>query len=161
MADKRIVDLDPVVLPLVGDELVPLWQGGITKQVPVSEIGFGGGGSSGLVAYDVAGRLDGQYDALEVILHFIAVRDFYFPAGMTGSRAFSSAPATGNRAFTCRKNNTQFGTMTFEGGQSVAVFAANSQTPFVAGDRLSVVAPITTDETLANLVFTLAGLRNS
>jgi hypothetical protein len=42
MADKKISELGSASLPLSGTELVPIVQGGVTKKVPVNEIGGGG-----------------------------------------------------------------------------------------------------------------------
>lgn len=46
MVAKKITDLDPATTPLVGDELLEIVQGGVNKQVAVSDVGGGGGGGS-------------------------------------------------------------------------------------------------------------------
>jgi hypothetical protein len=43
MPDRKISTLPAATLPLVGDELVPVVQGGVTSQAPASALGGGGG----------------------------------------------------------------------------------------------------------------------
>ena len=43
MSDSKISALPPATVPLTGTELVPLVQGGVTEQVPASELGKVGG----------------------------------------------------------------------------------------------------------------------
>ena len=54
---------------------------------------------------------------------------------------------------------TQFATMSFAGGASTATFTAASDTDFAGGDVLTVVSPNPADSTLADIGFSLAGVR--
>ena len=50
MSDVKISQLPSATTPLAGTELVPLVQGGVTKQVAVSNLGGGGGGVTAVTA---------------------------------------------------------------------------------------------------------------
>lgn len=58
MAEIKISELTSASTPLAGTEIVPIVQGGVTKQVAVSEIGGGGGATWG----GITGTLSSQTD---------------------------------------------------------------------------------------------------
>lgn len=109
--------------------------------------------------YDLGGSYIGAPTDGVIILRYPMPRAMTFPASMTGSHGVSGVAATASSVFSLRKNGTQFGTMTFGVGSSIASFAAASQTSFAAGDVLTVMAPSPVDATLADIGFSLAGTR--
>src|SRR3990167_1292164 len=80
-----------------------------------------------------------------------------FVVGLTTSRAKSDVAATAQAVFSLRKNGVEFGTITFAAASTTGVFAAASETIFVDGDELDVVAPSVMDATLRGLKFLIAG----
>ena len=67
--------------------------------------------------------------------------------------------ATATTAFTLKKNGVDFGTMQFAASANLATFTGTSDTDFAPGDVLTVIAPNPADSTLADIGFSLAGLR--
>lgn len=82
-----------------------------------------------------------------------------FPAGLSDSVANCLTPAAASAVFSIRKNNVQFGTLTFSIGAYTGVFAAASDTTFVSGDVLEIIAPNPRDANLADIAITLTGFR--
>lgn len=80
-----------------------------------------------------------------------------FAANMGGSQAVAAVAATGTPVLSLRKNGVEFATLTFTG--TTGVFSG-PQTVFAFGDLLELVAPATTDTTLAQLSINLFGTRN-
>ena len=80
-----------------------------------------------------------------------------FPEDLAGSVAVARVAATGEAVFSLRKNGAEFATITFDGADS-GVFAG-SGVVFVAGDIMTIVAPDPRDDTLAGLLFNIAGNR--
>jgi hypothetical protein len=114
-----------------------------------------------LAGYDVIGYLDGQPTASQVLLRMPFTRNVQFPASMTGSQG-KAGVATGDSAgaeFSLKKNGVEFGTMTFDYDETVAVFAAASATDFTAGDILTIVAPASPDSALSGVGFALKGYK--
>ena len=109
-------------------------------------------------AYDIAGSGSGKPSAGAVVVEFLAPRVFSFAAAMAPSRAKARTAATALSTFSLRKNNVEFGEVRFVAGATSGQFEAATKTDFVAGDLLTLVAPASPDATLADLVFTLAGV---
>jgi hypothetical protein len=86
------------------------------------------------------------------------VRPFTLPAGLVGSAVKSGSAATAQVVLSVTKNDVQVGTLTIAAAGTTATPAAASQTAFVAGDVLEVVAPATQDATFSDPLVTLAGL---
>lgn len=81
-----------------------------------------------------------------------------FTVASSGSQGTAEVAAAASATFSLRKNGAQFGTATFNAGASTASFSV-TQTSFVAGDRIQVVAPGTADTNLSDIALTLAGAR--
>lgn len=109
--------------------------------------------------YDIGGTVGGAPGAGAVLVRFPLPRPVRFPAGMTGSRGVAAEAATATTVFALRKNGVDFGTMQFAASANLATFTGASDTDFAAGDVLTVIAPNPADGTLADIGFSLAGLR--
>lgn len=111
-------------------------------------------------AYDAAFWDPGRALAGEVVFKAVFGRAVTFPVGLANSRATADVAATGaSSIWSIRRNNVQFGTMTFATGASTATFAAATATGFVAGDILTLVAPNPRNATLSGIAGVLAGNR--
>jgi hypothetical protein len=99
----------------------------------------------------------GTLDASEVIFRYEATEDFTIPAGMTGSRGSSGVAATGTPALSIKKNGSSVGTATWSAAGTTATLAMASPTAMTAGDILTVVAPASSDATLADVSLTIIG----
>lgn len=108
--------------------------------------------------YDVGGSYLGSPGSSLVILRFPIPRSVQFPTNLAGSYGVAGTAATSTTTFTVAKNGTGFGTMVFAGSATTATFTG-TQTTFVAGDILTLVAPASADATLADIGFAFAGLR--
>lgn len=109
--------------------------------------------------YDVGTFFGGTPGTSVSVLTFVFVRGVTLPSGLSASRGFAGTAPTAQTDFDLRRNGVSFGTMGFANASQTAAFTAASDTVFAAGDRLEVVTPGTLN-TLADLVFTLAGTRN-
>lgn len=138
------------LIATVEDEDVLIWFDGASwEELP----------TGAATPYDVGGTyIDKPADGV-IILRFPMPRAMQFPSSMTGSQGVSGVAAAASSVFSLRKNGSQFGTMTFGVGSSVASFAAATATSFAAGDVLTVMAPSPQDSTLADIGFSLAGTR--
>jgi hypothetical protein len=102
-------------------------------------------------------RKDGTPGASEVLLRAVVARRTRFAAALAGSAGFAGTAATATTDLDVRRNGTSIGTVRFAAAASTATFIAAAATVFDPGDRLEVVAPVTPDATLANILVTLAG----
>ncbi|MFD1330268.1 hypothetical protein [Mycoplana ramosa] len=122
----------------------------------------GGDGKDGVsppgTFYDVAFDASGRPAASEEF-EVLFARAVAFPVGLAGSRALVKVAPTGSAAvFSIRKNDVQFGTITFAVGSKVGVFAGNA-TIFAAGDTLTLRAPAIRNAALSDILVTLSGNR--
>lgn len=115
--------------------------------------------AEGAPPYDIGGSVAGQPGLGAVLLRFPFPRAVRFMAGMAGSRGIAADAASATAVFTLRKNGVDFGTMEFAASASVATFTAASDTDFAIGDILTMVAPNPVDATLADVGFSLVGMR--
>ncbi len=109
--------------------------------------------------YDVGGSISGLPGAAAILLRFPMPRAVRFPAGLANSQGVAAVTASATTVFSLRKNGTQFGTMQFLASATTATFTAATATDFAAGDILTILAPNPADTTLADIGFSLAGLR--
>lgn len=109
--------------------------------------------------YDIAFDASDRPDSGEVFRRMVFTTPVQFIAGMTDSRANALTPATATAVLSIRKNNVEFGTLTFNAAANVGVFASAAGATFAAGDILTIVAPNPRDATLATLAITLTGYR--
>ena len=94
----------------------------------------------------------------EEIGFFTAVSDLLFPAGLgTSVATLRTAPAS-EAVFTIKKNLTGVGTITFEAGQTVGVFAAASAFSLASGDTMSIFGPSPQDVSLLSFSATIRAL---
>ena len=103
--------------------------------------------------------IDVKTAAGAVLVRFPMPRAVRFPAAMSGSRGVAGEAATATTVFALKKNGVDFGTMQFAASANLATFTGASNTDFAAGDVLTVIAPNPADSTLADIGFSLAGLR--
>ena len=109
--------------------------------------------------YDIGGSFVGKPSAGSIILRFPMPRPVRFVAGLAPSKGVAATAPTGAVSFLLRKNGAQFATMDFAAAATTATFTCASNTDFAVGDVLTLVAPSTPDDTLADIGFALAGLR--
>jgi len=107
--------------------------------------------------YDIATAASGAPTASFIVLNFVSPRSFDLVANFSGSQAVAITAATASTVFTVKKNGVAItsGTITFAAAGTVGTFGAIATTSFVAGDVITIVAPVTPDATLANIAFTL------
>jgi hypothetical protein len=108
-------------------------------------------------AYDLPVFVGGDVlTADEVLFAHVPDIDIYFEANFGDSVASALIAATAPTELSIRKNDVEFGTLTYT--DSTGVFSC-SETSFVRGDLLTVQAPSTPDATLAGLAMTLLAQR--
>jgi hypothetical protein len=108
--------------------------------------------------YDVGGYVEGLTNANELVWEFISPRGWSLASGASGV-AKAGAAATGAVTYNIQKNGSTIGTIAWSASGTVGTVSITSNTPFAAGDVVSLVGPSTPDATLANIAFTLAGTR--
>lgn len=109
--------------------------------------------------YDIGGSYCGKPAASAVILRFPMPRAVRFLAGIVGSQGVAGTAAKLAASLSINKNGTSFATMAFAANATTATFTASATMDFAAGDVLTIVAPTTPDDTLADIGFSLAGIR--
>lgn len=110
-------------------------------------------------AYDIGFFYPGAFDAVtpeDAMFGYVAVRDFYLPAGLTASRAALSVAPDSDMDMLISKAGTGIGTVNFAAGETTATFVLGSDVQFSAGDVLTVALPSATDPTAKTLSLTLA-----
>ncbi len=114
---------------------------------------------AGAAPYDVGGSYVGKPTASTVILRSPMPRAVRFLSGMSLSKGVAGTATTAAVSFSIRKNGSEFATMNFATSATAATFTCTTTTDLTAGDILTLVAPGTPDDTLADIGFALAGLR--
>jgi hypothetical protein len=97
----------------------------------------------------------------EKLYSFEAPSAFVFEQGMIDTVASADTAATADTVFSLTKNGQQFATVTFAAGQSVGNASSQTLVSFLKGDIFEVLAPATSDLTLANIRMTVVGIRPS
>jgi hypothetical protein len=115
------------------------------------------GSGKASVATTVSGSYTGPTTTNLVVQRYVFAGTVMFPAGLTGSQGTAGVAATATTTYSIKKNGTNVGTMVFAAGAMIGTFSMPSATTFMAGDILTVVAPVSPDATLANLAWTLVG----
>ena len=105
----------------------------------------------------VPGAWSGSPAASQVVERYIFATPVTFPVGLGGSYGTAAIAATAPASFAIKQNGSAVGTMDFAAGATGASFTMATQTIFIAGDVLTIVAPAVPDATLANLAWTLSG----
>lgn len=111
--------------------------------------------------YDIAIDDPGKAISAEEIGRFLFTTQVTFKAGLVESQASAKAAATAETVFSLKKNGVEFGTVTYAAEGTTGTFAATSDTTFSGGDTLTVVAPNPMDATLAGVLMTITGARNT
>ena len=109
--------------------------------------------------YDVGGYQLGLPGASAIVLAYLFRRTVIYPASLTNSAGKATVAATAITTYSIKQNGTEVGTMVFAAAASTATFTMPTQTTFVSGDEITVVAPASPDATLAGVRFTLVGTR--
>ena len=118
---------------------------------------FGATAGPAVQPYDLACFTPGKPTASMTLITVPMVRDVSFPAGFTDSKAHAGVDCTSSAYFDILLNDSSVGTLTFSPGTAVGSFSGSSTTVLVAGDVLSVVAPVSPDDTLSDISFVLKG----
>lgn len=113
----------------------------------------------GITTYDIGGTFETKPGASQVLLRFPFPRDVDIPVGLADSQMVAGVAATAQTIFSIKKNGTEFGTATFAAAGTVATMASATGASFAAGDVITMVAPASPDNTLANLGWCIAGRR--
>lgn len=93
------------------------------------------------------------------LMQFVSPDPWTLPAACAGSQGSAGTAATGSVTINIQKNGTNQGTVNFAAAATTATFTLASAVSFVAGDRLTLVAPASPDTTLKDLSITLKGAR--
>lgn len=157
-----VTDLDDITTPVNGGSIAVLANisGGVlgVYKYEGSAWVLIAGSESGI--YDVAATYLGSPVASEVILVHTFAQAVTFPSGAGSSKGKALTAATASTEFSVTKNGTEVATMTWAAAGTVPTFDFDSETTYSIGDYLTVVAPGTADDTLADLGYTIVGTRN-
>lgn len=104
-----------------------------------------------LNVYDLQFYLEGLMADAENLYRYAALRQFTVPSNTTGFIAVAGTAATATTVVTLKKNNVQFGTITWSAAGTVGVWSIPGDTVFNPGDLMSLVAPSSPDTTLKNV----------
>lgn len=106
-------------------------------------------------AYDLASQVTGAPDANAVVLRFVVSRPFTLSA--SGHQAVAGTAATAETDFLVKVNGTTKATLRFAADGDAATIIGGTAADVVAGDVVTVIAPASPDDTLADIGFTLKG----
>lgn len=106
--------------------------------------------------YDLGIAIYGIPANSEVVYRFMTTRTLTIPANFTGSLAKAGIASTASSVLVIQKNGVQFGTVTFAAAGVTGTFSTQASVSFVAGDKISVVAPASADITLADIDITIS-----
>jgi hypothetical protein len=95
------------------------------------------------------------------VLRVPVARAVTFAANFSGSYAKAGTAATGSCSFDIQKNGSSVGTISFSASGTSGTFTSSGGTSvsFAAGDVLGILAPSSSDATLADIGIVLAGTR--
>lgn len=125
-----------------------------------TEVIYSGSDWSKKAPYIIAGFYPGVPENSALCLRHTCVFAVDFPIDLVGSYSKAGTAATAETIFSVKKNaGAAFGTITFAISGTVATLAAAVATSFAAGDILTIVGPASADVSLADVDFSLKGLR--
>jgi hypothetical protein len=130
----------------------------LTTARTIGGVSFDGSGDISQ-PYDIAGFISGVPTASQIGLLHVFNRTITFAAAISGSHGVATVAATAQTDFDVQKNGTSVGTIRFAASATTASFIASSGFSCAATDVIKVIAPATPDATLANIAWTLAGVR--
>jgi len=96
-------------------------------------------------------------DAQTVLIHMLTIA-MVLPPNLSDSQAEAKTAATGQAAFTLKKNTSSIGTITFS-ASTTGMISFTATVSFAIGDKLVIEAPGTADTTLADISISLKGTR--
>lgn len=106
----------------------------------------------------VAAYLSSTYEGGQTLITFISASAFTLPVGLTGSTFYVGLVSTAEAVFDIQKNGVSVGSLTYAIGVNIPTVTFTTATAFASGDRLSVLAPITPDDTVGNMSLTFKGV---
>ena len=145
-----------------GDEVII--EGGTSTSLymegnDVNSLGsIGSGGGSGSAAFSMGMFIQNKPNDGELLVQYSFASTITFSVNFAGSQGYANTNPTSNATFTVKKNDTQIGTFAY-GTTGSVTFTLASSTIFNPGDYMTIEAPSPQDATLANVSFTLKGLR--
>lgn len=101
--------------------------------------------------------VEGSPSSGELLLQYASVDHMTLPAGLTGSVAYASVPATAATTFTISQNGSAIGSITFHSSPHATV-AFPTTVNIVPGDVITLTAPGIPDATLGNISFGIVAL---
>ena len=102
--------------------------------------------------YDISLSYPTSIAPSETVMVFAPTRALTLKSDASLYSAQSLQPSTTDSVFSIRKNNVEFGTITFLGNSTLGSFSI-TETSFVQGDVISVVAPETTPHGVIGVSF--------
>ena len=109
---------------------------------------------------DIASFYPGTPTASAIVMKIKPARTLVLPINLTLSVADAEVAATGSTVFSIKKNGSSIGSITFGVGASAGTFTFSSEETLIGGtDKLTIVAPVSPDLTLADISITLAATR--
>lgn len=157
-ADDNFHYLDAITAISGADELL-IYDSSIATYKKITRANFLSGVATAEQPYDIGGTFNGSPTDSLIILRYPMPRSVIFPSSLTSSLMIADTAATAETVFSLQKNDVEFGTATFAASGTSATFAATSETVFLAGDILTIVAPASADATLADLGWAIVGTR--
>ena len=109
--------------------------------------------------YDISLFVEGLSAEGEIFYRLGAVRSFTVPSDTTGFIADSGTTANTTGQVVLKKNDVQFGTITWTSPSDTGVWSIPGDTSFAAGDILSIEAPAIVDTSLADLTISIIATR--
>lgn len=109
--------------------------------------------------YDLSFWAGSRMENDELLFRLVSSRTFWIPAGATNSVADAGTAANAETVLLLKKNNVQFGTITYAASGTTGTFSVAAETVFNTGDVFSVHGPATADTSLADVSFTIAARR--
>jgi len=108
--------------------------------------------------FEISGQI-GTVASGTVVFEKLMAQSSLLPSGLSGSQGYAKvAPSGGSASFEIQKNGSSAGTVNFADGSNTATFSFTSDTAFIAGDRVAIVATATLNS-VADVTFTLLGTR--
>jgi hypothetical protein len=108
-----------------------------------------------LLSYDIAFNAIGRLESAEMLGQWLAPRTMTIPPAMLEAFAHAGTAPTNAATLSLRLNGQPFAGISFVAGANDGSFSSSPMTTLAAGDVLSLVAPIMTDPTMADLSITL------
>lgn len=108
------------------------------------------------IPYDVAVMYDGV-PGVSAVFRFVAARDFDSGSSWAGTVCSAAVAATAQTDFVVAVNGVTKATLRFAAAATTCTIVSGTTTAIVAGDVITITAPVTPDATLASVAITLLG----